>query len=441
MPNSLPPGPRLIQTLGFVRNPYRFLDDCARRFGEWFTVRVPGVPPFVFTSDPAAVREVFLGDPDHLHAGKANRPLGAFMGDKSVLFLDGDAHLHDRRMLLPAFQGERMAAYADAMRSIARAEIARWTTGKPVQVHRAMRSITFEVIMRVVFGLDEGPNAARLREVIGRLFALYTSRVGSLFAASAMRIELGGWSPWGRAVRLSRELEALLYAEFERRRSDSGSDRDDILMLMLRARDEAGKPLSNPVLRDEMLTLLLAGHETTAASLAWAIDLLLTYPEVAARARAEADSAGEYPDPAKLRYIDAVVNETMRLRPVVPNVARELQAPMRIAGKDLPPGVAIAPCIYLVHRRPDLWPNPEKFDPARFIDSRPSPYAFFPFGGGVRRCLGAAFATYQMKLVLAEVLRTVDIAPQPGYSAHPIRSSIAIAPSDGMPAVVMRRLG
>ncbi len=439
MPNSLPPGPGLIRTLGFVRDPYRFLDDCARQFGEWFTLRVPGVAPFVFTSDPAAVREVFLGDPEHLHAGKANRPLGAFMGEKSVLFLDGGAHMHDRRMLLPAFQGERMAGYGNAMRSIARAEIECWTPGSPIRIHGAMRTITFEVIMRVVFGFDRGPDSARLRDVIGRLFALYTSRIGSLFAVSAARIDLGRWSPWGRALRLSRELEALLYAEFERRRREMGSGRDDILTLMLRARDEAGQPLSNVVLRDQMLTLLLAGHETTAASLAWAVDRLLEHPESMAKAREEADAAGEDPDPGALRYLDAVVNETMRLRPAVPNVARELQAPMRIAGKELPRGVAIAPCIYLVHRRPDLWPEPEKFDPARFLDSRPSPYAFLPFGGGVWRCLGAAFATYQMKLVLAEILRAVELVPHPGYSARPIRSSIAIAPSEGMPAMIVRR--
>lgn len=439
MPDSLPPGPGLIQTLGFVRDPYRFLDGCARRFGEWFTVRVPGVAPFVFTSDPAAVREVFLGDPGRLHAGKANRPLGAFMGENSVLFLDGAAHMHDRRMLLPMFQGERMGEYRDAMRSIARAEIDRWEPGAPVRIHPAMRSITFEVIMRVVFGLDYGVEQGALRDAIARLFALYTSRVGSLFATSAARIDLGRWSPWGRALRLSRELEALLDKEFERRRSESGSGRADILSMMLRARDEAGNPLSNRVLRDQMLTLLLAGHETTAASIAWAIERLLAHPEAMAKVRAEADAAGDRPDPANLRYLDAVVNETMRVRPVVPNVARELQAPMRIAGKDLPSGVAIAPCIYLVHRRPDLWPDPEKFDPSRFLDSRPSPYAFFPFGGGVRRCLGAAFAAYQMKLVIAEVVRAVELAPNPGYRARPIRSSIAIAPSDGMPAVIVRR--
>jgi cytochrome P450 len=439
----LPPGPGIVETFNFMRNPFKFMDDCARRFGDWFTVRVPGVSPFVFTSDPAAVREVFLGDADLLHAGKANRPLGAFMGEKSVLFLDGAAHLHDRRLILPAFQGERMKAYGGMMREIAREAIARFPIGETFPIHPRMRAITFDIIMRAVFGLDDSADAARLKEAIRKFFDVSTGRFGALLQLPVMQIDLGPWSPWGRIVRLNREVETLLFAEFARRREESRSgrqDAQDILSMLLLARDETGAPMSDRVLRDEMMTLILAGHETTAASLAWAINRLATNPEVMAAAKSEAIKASPDADANSLKYLDAVINETMRLDTVVPNVGRELQAPMKIAGHELPKGVVLAPCIYLTHRRADLWPEPEKFKPARFLEARPNPYAFFPFGGGTRRCIGAAFATYQMKVVLAELLRTVELAPAPDYAATPIRSSIALAPSAGMPVRVTRHL-
>ncbi len=437
---SLPPGPGIVETFNFVRNPFRFMDDCARRFGDWFTVRVPGVSPFVFTSDPAAVREVFLGDSEQLHAGKANRPLGAFMGEKSILFLDGAAHLHDRRLLLPAFQGERMKAYRAMMKAIAREAIARFPVGQVFPIHPRMRAITFDVIMRAVFGLDDSADAARLKEALRRFFDVSTGRFGALLQLPAMQIDLGPWSPWGRIVRINREVETLLFAEFARRREEKGSGRNDILSMLLLARDETGAPMSDRVLRDEMMTLILAGHETTAASLAWAINRLVTNPEAMEMAKSEVINASADADPNSFKYLDAVVNETMRLDTVVPNVGRELQASMKIAGRNLPKGVVLAPCIYLTHRRADLWPDPAKFSPSRFLDARSNPYAFFPFGGGTRRCIGAAFATHQMKVVVSELLRSVELAPAPSYVAKPIRSSIALAPSEGLPVRVTQRL-
>ena len=436
----LTPGPGTIETFNFVRNPFKFMDDCARRFGDWFTVRVPGVSPFIFTSDPAAIREVFLGDPELLHAGKANRPLGAFMGEKSVLFLDGATHLHERRLILPAFQGERMRAYGGMMREIAREAFAQFPIGEAFPIHPRMRSITFDVIMRAVFGLDDSADAMRLKDALRRFFDVSTGRFGALLQLPAMQIDLGPWSPWGRLMRINREVEALLFAEFERRREENRSGREDILSMLLLARDETGAPMSDRVLRDEMMTLILAGHETTAASLAWTINRLVSNPEVMETAKSEVAKAAPDSDPNSHKYLDAVINETMRLDTVVPNVGREVQAPMKLAGRDLPKGVVLAPCIYLTHRRADLWPDPEKFNPARFLDARPNPYAFFPFGGGRRRCIGAAFATYQMKVVLAELLRTVELAPAPGFTAKPIRSSIALAPSEGMPIRVTRAL-
>jgi len=442
MPSSdaLPPGPGLFATFDFVRNPFRFLDTCARRYGDWFTVRVPGVAPFVFTSDPAAVREIFLGDPDALHAGEANRPLGAFMGERSSLFLDAPEHLRQRRLLLPAFHGEGMASHADAMRNAADNAIASWPRGRQFAIHPQMRSITFETIIRTVFGFPDDTTGAELRASLKKLFALYSSRLGTLFSLPAMQIDAGRWSPWGRAVRLTRQIDAILYAEFARRRKEGVAGRADVLSMLLAARYEDGQPLPDNVIRDEMYTLMLAGHETTAATMAWIINRLVTNPDVMERARAEVFSvlsgkqlgATHIPE---IKYVEAVINETMRLDPVVPNIGRGLKKPMTIAGRELPAGVTIAPCIYLVHRRPELWPNPDQFNPDRFLETRQSPYTFFPFGGGSRRCLGAAFATYQMKIVIAEILSRVELEPVPGYTAHATRRGIAFAPSDGLPVI------
>jgi cytochrome P450 family 110 len=440
---ALPPGPGLIATFDFIRNPFRFLDDCARRYGDWFTVRVPGVAPFVFTSDPAAVREVFLGDPDALHAGAANRPLGAFMGERSSLFLDGSEHLRQRRLLLPAFHGERMASHADAMRIAADNAIATWPMGQPFAIHPQMRAITFETIIRTVFGFANDESGTELRRLILKIFELYSSKLGTLFSLPAMQIDAGRWSPWGRAVRLTRQIDAILFAEFARRRSEGVEGRADVLSMLLAARYEDGQPLADAVVRDEMYTLMLAGHETTAATMAWVINRLLTNPEVMERARAEVFSVlkGEQlsgKQATEIKYVEAVINETMRLDPVVPNIGRALTKPLTIAGRELPEGVTIAPCIYLVHRRAELWPNPDQFNPDRFLEGRQSPYAFMPFGGGARRCLGAAFASYQMKIVIAEILSRVELKPVDGYKASATRRGIAFAPSAGLPVVAKK---
>jgi cytochrome P450 len=441
---ALPPGPSLLATFDFIRNPFRFLDTCARRYGDWFTVRVPGVSPFVFTSDPAAVREIFLGDPDALHAGEANRPLGAFMGERSLLFLDAAEHLRQRRLLLPAFHGEQVASHADAMRKAADNAIASWPRGQRFPIHPQMRAITFETIIRAVLGFENDDAGTELRALLKNLFALYSSRLGTLFSLPAMRIDAGQWSPWGRAVRLTRQIDSILHAEFARRRKEGVEGRADVLSMLLTARYEDGQPLPDNVIRDEMYTLMLAGHETTAATMAWIVNRLVTRLDVMDRARTEIFSVlnGEQLSAAhvgKLKYLEAVINETMRLDPVVPNIGRGLKKPMMIAGRQLPAGVTIAPCIYLVHRRPELWPNPDQFNPDRFLESRQSPYTFFPFGGGSRRCLGAAFASYQMKIVIAEILSRVELKKVDGYEAHAIRRGIAFAPSEGLPVIAIDR--
>jgi cytochrome P450 family 110 len=309
-----------------------------------------------------------------------------------------------------------------------------------------MRAITFETIIRAVFGFADDSTGAELRALMKRLFELYSSRLGTLFSLPAMRIDAGPWSPWGRAVRLTRQIDAILYAEFARRRKEGAEGRADVLSMLLSARYEDGQPLPDAVIRDEMYTLMLAGHETTAATMAWVINRLLTNPDVMDRARAEVLSVlkGEQLSGkhiGEIKYVEATINETMRLDPVVPNIGRMLTRPLKIAGHDLPAGVTIAPCVYLVHRRPELWPNPAQYNPDRFLEGRQSPYTFLPFGGGSRRCLGAAFASYQMKIVIAEILSRVELKPVDGYKAHATRKGIAFAPSEGLPVIATIRAG
>jgi cytochrome P450 len=435
---ALPPGPPLWRVLRFATRPFEFLDGSARRHGTWFTVQVPGVAPFVFTSDPAAVQEVFAGDADLLHAGEANAPLGAFMGPASVLFLDGAAHLARRRLLLPPFHGERMTAYGSLIAALADRMIDGWPLGRPFALHPALNALAFEVILSAVFGFDEGPERDRLRAALTRLFDVVRAPLASLLGVPMLQRDLGPLSPWGRLVRARRDVERILFAELDRRRRGALDGRADVLSLLLVAHDEAGRPLSDDVVRDELLTFLLAGQDTTAASLAWAVWRLLLHPEVCGRLRDEVEDV-PLERLGGLALLDAVVKETTRLDPVVPNVGRTLTADATIAGHRLPARTVVAPCIYLVHRRPDLWRDPERFDPDRFVATRPAPSVFFPFGGGVRRCLGAAFASHQMKVVLARIVARTNLATVAGYRATAVRRGIAFAPSSGLPVVLQRR--
>jgi cytochrome P450 len=379
------------------------------------------------------VREIFTGDDDDLRAGEANVVLRPLLGVNSVLFLDGDRHARERRLMLPPFHGERMLAYADTMRAITDDVLDRWPVGRPFPIHPEMQAITLEIILRTVFGLEAGALAV-LRDLLRRWIA---SALNPLLLWPLLQVDFGRMSPWGRLLRLKREIDALLLAEIARRREAGAGERADVLSLLLAARDEEGRPMRDEELLDEMITLLVAGHETTATALAWTFHHLLANPDVleACRAEARASSGGF----AQLSLLDAVVKETLRLNPVITEVGRRLTRPMRIGGRDIPAGVAVGPCIYLVHRRPDVWPDPERFDPARFVGTRPSPYEFLPFGGGSRRCLGMAFALYEMKVVLATVLARAELAPMRGYRMKVVRRSITMAPSRGMPVVVTAR--
>ena len=429
---SLPPGPAspsLVQGLEYALRPARFFSTCSRRFGETFTVRMPVAPStVVMFTNPEAIRQIFAGDEEELRGGESSAALRPILGTSSILALDGAHHERQRRLMMPPFHGERMLAYGETMRAIAERAVERWPIGRPFPIHREMQAITLEVILRTVFGA-EGERLDALRILVQR-FARVSSNV--LWLWPPLQVDLGPLSPWGRVRRIRREFDAFLFDEFARRRAEGVAGRDDILSLLLAARDENGEPMSDEELRDQMITLLFAGHDTTATSLAFAFHNVLGHPEVLDRLRAELAQG-------KSEYVDATAKETLRLNPIVSEVGRVLSRPMRIGGWDLPAGVAAAPCIYLTHRRPDLWPEPERFDPERFVGRRTSPYEFFPFGGGVRRCLGMAFALYEIRIVLSEVLFRVELRLATGYRMQPVRRSITLAPSRGMPVVVARR--
>jgi len=440
-----PRQPRLLQSLRYALWPYASIDNTFRRYGECYTVHPLGGPPMVVFTDPEAIKEIFSGDGGELRAGEAAGPiLGPIIGWHSILLLDGERHHRERRLMAPPLHGERMHVYGRLMREIADRVIDAWPIGRPFPIHHEMQAITLDVILRAVFGVDEGTRFAHIREGIVRFLAQADGPTAAFLAIQAFQVELRGLSPWGRFVRNRETIRTELLAEIGRRRREGTEGRTDILSMLIEARDEQGEPMTDPELIDEMFTLLMAGHETTATSLAWAFHHLLERPDVLEKLRAElARVVGDGPvEPqhiSQLEYLDAVIKESQRLCPVATNVIRRLTRPMRIAGRDLPAGITVSACIYSTHHHPDLWPDPERFDPERFIGARPAPHTFFPFGGGIRRCIGAAFATYEMKIVLAQVLARARLRIAAGYRVRPVLRTITVAPSRGMPVVLDSR--
>ncbi len=415
---------------------------CAAAYGDAFTVRLFGAPPFVFFSQPAAIRDIFTGDPETLLAGRGNEVLRPVFGSNSILLLDGARHRRERKLLMPPFHGERMRLYGDIMREVVDRSIDGWPVEQEFPIHRYMQQITVDIILRTVFGVEEGDRLSRLRGLLVEFLRLLGS--SPVLLVRRLQVNLGPLTAWKRLNQLGVEINRLLYDEITRCQKEARESRTDIMAMLVAARDEDSQPMSDEEIRDELVTMLVAGHETTATSLSWVVHWLLQNPEVLERARAElAAVVGNGPESAgltaeqiaELRYLDAVIKETARLSPIIPTLARYLEAPARIGDRELPAGCVASPCVYLTHRRPDIWPEPEAFRPERFLDGRVDPYAFFPFGGGLRHCLGAAFAGYEMKIVLARMLTRVVLKPAPSHTVRVVRRSITFAPSGGLPVI------
>lgn len=427
--DALPPGPRLpvaVQTAAWIARPWEFMQRSAARYGDMFTLRLAGEPPWVIASHPDTVKEIFTGPPELLHAGEGKQILVPALGANSVLLLDDEAHREQRRLLMPPFRGHHLASYTDKMTAVAQAEIAGWPRGKPVRLHPRMQTLTLEVILRTVFGLREGDRLNQLRAEMRRIFVRTTGVATQLFlvALGPRRIRAA------LTQRLLRGVDRLLYAEIdERRRADDLCERTDVLSTLLQARHDDGRPMSDIEIRDELMTLLLAGHETTATSLAWAVERLIRHPGYHARLNDEIRAH-------QTEFLDAVVKETLRLRPVISVVSRRLKAPMQIGGMPLPAGVDVVPSIYLMHRRPEIYHDPERFLPERFLGNRPGTYTWIPFGGGVRRCLGEAFAEYEMRLVLATLFADCTVRPASQRPERVRRGGISPVPDRGATVVL-----
>jgi cytochrome P450 len=425
---SLPPGPRLprwMQTVGFLFFNVRFIDGCRRRYGDLVRFSTLFDSRFVMVFEPELVKQLFRGSPEQLRAGEANAVLGPVVGERSVLLLDGAEHMRQRKLLLPPFHGERMRAYEQVVKEAADRAIDSWPVGKRFPLLPSTQSLTLDVIMRAVFGVEEGPRQEELKRRVRAMVDPVSNRFGLLLlAVSGGRLGTGAGERFEERRRL---VDEMIYEEIDRRRAVPDlEEREDILSMLLLARDDDGEPMTDLELRDELVTLLVAGHETTATALAWAFELLLRHPPVLARLRAELENGDD-------AYLNAVVKEALRVRPVIAGVGRVVrERPLELGGYLIPPGVEINPSIAGIHRRADHYPDPGAFRPERFLEpDPPDTYTWLPFGGGTRRCLGASFATFEMGVVIRRVLERTRLEPVGDRPEKGVRRGITFVPEHG----------
>jgi cytochrome P450 len=430
---TLPPGPRwpvLVQSIALVRFRHRFVPWLHRRYGDVFTVRImPKGSALVLFTRPEHAKEIFAGDPEVFHAGKGNAILGPIMGEHSLLLQDSGEHKRARRLLMPAFNGAALRGYEELVTRIAREEVASWRPGLPFRSLDRMNALTLEVILRVVFGVTDERRLAELRPLVNR-----TVDINPAVLLGWGYPWLQRFGPWKRTVDNQRELDRVMYAEIaERRGAADLAERTDVLSRLLQVGDAEGEePLSDTELRDQLVTLLLAGHETTATALAWALYELGRDPVQLDRARAAADGGDD-------GYLEAVMKESMRLHPVIPMVIRHLMEPVTIGGIDLPRGANIGPSILVGHAREDSFAEPGRFRPERFLEGEVAPHTWIPFGGGVRRCIGAGFSLMEGVAVLREVLAAYDLALPAGPADFPRVRNITSVPRHGARVVVHAR--
>jgi cytochrome P450 family 135 len=431
---TLPPEPKappLVQMLKWAFRPIAFMEQCRERSGDSFSVTFPGFErPMVMISDPAAIKALYA-EPGHDLPPGRNIFLEPILGSRSLLLLTGPDHLARRRLMLPPFHGERMRSYEPIVTELVDAEVEAWPLGEEFALHPRMQAITLEVILRVVFGVAEGARLERLRGMLSTVLQETASSGAQLVALIAARV--GGRTPFARFEGQLREVDELLHAEIAERRAVGGlEERDDILSALMLARFEDGEPMTDTELRDQLMTLLLAGHETTATALAWTFDLLLRHPRELERLRESLD-AGEDD------YVRATISESLRLRPVIPIAGRRLAKPLEADGLTLPEGTDVTPAIWLAHTRPELYPEPYAFRPERFLEDAPETYAWIPFGGGVRRCLGASFAEFEMRIALREILTRCELRKADPAPERIGRRNITLSPKAGTPVVLTER--
>jgi cytochrome P450 len=420
---SLPPGPAapsIVQVARWIARPTGFMSKSRRDYGDVFTVRFASVGRVIFVSEPTLIKQIFTASPDQLRAGEANWPLIPVLGERGTLLLDGQEHLKRRRLILPPFHGERLERYRSMFTEVAAEHIERWPTGEPFALLPRVQAITLELIMKVVFGEDE--DLARIDRLAAEMMGLIAASQSRLAQLPWMGYDFGRYSPMGMFMRVRRRVDDLLFEEIRRRRERGGlAERHDVFSMLLQT------DMTDDELRDELMTILLAGHETTTTALAWAFERLLRHPGMFERLRTDD------------RWAEAVVSETLRLRPPIPIVGRAVKEDFQLDGYTIPAGEMLAPCIWLTHRREEVYPEPYAFKPERFLDNGPETYTWLPFGGGTRRCAGAAFAQLEMNVVMKAIAEMVDMEPAEPEPEHVGRRAIVLAPKHGSRVVVRPR--
>jgi cytochrome P450 family 135 len=428
---SLPPGPKTPGSVNLARfglYPLETLLGWQRRYGNVFTVKFTVFGTGVYVADPDAIKELYTGDQSDLLAGEANSFMSPVLGPRSVLVLDGPEHLRQRKLLLPPFQGSRVAAFREVIQEVAEREVASWRPGTRIVLRERMRALTFEVICRAVFGVTEPLRVERLR----RALVAVIDSTPLYFVLPVMRRDFGRYSPGRLFVERMRAADELIMEEIERRRREPDLDeRSDVLSLLLRARDEDGGEMTDRELRDELITMLGAGHETTATELAFAFELLLHTPATLTRLRESLEDGSD-------EYLDAVVKETLRLRPVIDAAERTLTKPRMVAGWELPAGVKVYPAVVLTHMREDLYPRAREFRPERWLEGATESYSWVPFGGGIRRCIGAALAQAEIAEVLRIAVLAAELRPVRDRPDPVVLRGITLAPKRGVEVNVGR---
>ncbi len=429
MRQSLPPGPRYpsaVQMLGFWTRPLPYFERLRARYGKRFTLQILGAPAFVHHSDPEHVKEIYTAPPDVLHPGVGAKILEPIVGKRSVILLDEGEHMEQRKLMLPAFHGEKMEQLSDLVQEVTEREVRAWGAERELALHPRMQALTLEIVLRAVFGLDPGPRLDAMREHLGDMLSFGDNPLSLLGQPPDWQLPLWERLPMTAGFfRSQRRVDELLYEQITERRLES-DERADVLSMLLEARHADGSPMSDDEIRDELLTLLVAGHETTASSLAWTFQQLALAP-AALGSLADEVRAGEANG-----YLTATINETLRHRPVLPGtMPRHVVKPIEVGGWHYEPGVSLQANAYLVHHDPDIYPEPHAFRPERFLDTKPGTYTWIPFGGGRRRCLGASFALLEMRIVIAEILRTYDVSAAHAGPEPAVRRGISVTPSRG----------
>lgn len=441
LPNTLKTPP-FLQKLQWIADPVGYMERTAQQYPDIFSARIISFgDSLVFVNHPQAIQEILTNDRKKFAAlGKPNRILQPLLGDYSVIMLEGDRHKRRRQVLMPPFHGERMRAYGQLICNLTEKVFSQLPMDKPFSARSATQDISLQVILEAVFGLYEGERCQQLKRLLASMADLFESPLTSSFLfLPFLQWDSGAWSPWGKFVRQRQQVDALLYAEIAERREQPNLERIDILSLLMSARDEAGQPMTDQELRDELMTLMFAGHETTATAMSWALYWTHHLPNVREKLLQELNTLSDL-DPMsifRLPYLTAVCNETLRIHPVAMlTFPRVVQEPVELLGHHLQPGTPVVGCIYLVHQREDLYPNPKQFKPERFLNRQFSTYEFMPFGGGVRRCIGEVLAQFEMKLVLATILSRYQLKLAKQEPERLQRRGVTLAPASGVKMVL-----